>query len=34
VRSNVVRERAHAFYQREGFVLIKTQRVFEKPLGR
>jgi GNAT superfamily N-acetyltransferase len=33
VRSNVVRERAHAFYQREGFVLIKTQRVFEKPLA-
>ncbi len=33
VRSNVVRERAHAFYQREGFVLKKTQRVFEKPLA-
>ena len=34
VRSNVVRERAHAFYEREGFVVIKTQRVFEKLLGR
>jgi len=34
VRSNVVRERAHAFYRREGFGEIKTQRVFEKPLPR
>jgi GNAT superfamily N-acetyltransferase len=34
VRSNVVRERAHAFYEREGFTVIKTQRVFEKPLAR
>ncbi len=33
VRSNVVRERAHAFYEREGFVGLKTQRVFEKPLA-
>jgi GNAT superfamily N-acetyltransferase len=33
VRSNVVRERAHGFYRREGFGEIKTQRVFEKPLG-
>ncbi len=33
VRSNVVRERARAFYEREGFVVVKTQRVFEKPLG-
>lgn len=33
VRSNVVRGRAHAFYEREGFVAIKTQRVFEKPLA-
>jgi GNAT superfamily N-acetyltransferase len=30
VRSNVVRERARAFYEREGFVVLKTQRVFEK----
>ncbi|HEY1250993.1 MAG TPA: GNAT family N-acetyltransferase [Thermoanaerobaculia bacterium] len=33
VRSNVIRERAHGFYRREGFGEIKTQRVFEKPLG-
>lgn len=33
VRSNVVRERARTFYEREGFVVIKTQRVFEKPLA-
>jgi GNAT superfamily N-acetyltransferase len=30
VRSNVVRERAHAFYRREGFGEIKTQLVLEK----
>ena len=33
VRSNVIRERAHAFYRRAGFGEIKVQRVFEKPLG-
>jgi GNAT superfamily N-acetyltransferase len=32
VRSNVIRERAHAFYRRAGFGEIKVQRVFEKPL--
>jgi GNAT superfamily N-acetyltransferase len=32
VRSNVVRERAHAFYRREGFGEIKTQKVLEKPI--
>jgi GNAT superfamily N-acetyltransferase len=32
VRSNVVREGAHAFYVREGFREIKTQKVFEKGL--
>ena len=32
VRSNVVRERAHGFYRREGYAEIKQQRVFEKPL--
>jgi GNAT superfamily N-acetyltransferase len=32
VRSNVARERAHAFYEREGFREIKTQKVFEKGL--
>jgi GNAT superfamily N-acetyltransferase len=33
VRSNVVRERAHAFYEREGYGKVKVQQVFEKPLG-
>ena len=33
VRSNVVRERAHAFYVREGYGKIKVQQVFEKTLG-
>ena len=32
VRSNVVRERAHAFYQRLGFAPVKTQRVFRKAI--
>jgi GNAT superfamily N-acetyltransferase len=32
VRSNVVRERAHAFYAREGYGKIKVQQVFEKRL--
>ena len=32
VRSNVVRERAHAFYERDGFREIKTQKVLEKTL--
>ncbi|HEY3204594.1 MAG TPA: GNAT family N-acetyltransferase [Thermoanaerobaculia bacterium] len=32
VRSNVIRERAHAFYRRAGYGEIKTQRVFEKRL--
>lgn len=32
VRSNVIRERAHAFYRREGYREIKTQSVFEKAL--
>lgn len=30
VRSRVTRERAHAFYERCGFVRIKTQHAFEK----
>ena len=33
VRSNVVRERAHRFYLREGYVERKRQVVFEKELG-
>lgn len=32
VRSRIVRERAHAFYERAGFERIKTQHCFEKPL--
>jgi len=30
VRSNVVRERAHRFYERLGYAVRKTQRVFAK----
>jgi hypothetical protein len=32
VRSNVVRERAHRFYLREGYVERKRQVVFDKTL--
>ena len=32
VRSNVVRERAHGFYRREGYVERKRQVVFDKAL--
>jgi len=32
VRSNVVRERAHRFYERLGFKLAKRQAVFEKTI--
>lgn len=32
VRSNVVRARAHAFYERAGYVCFKTSRVFSKTL--
>lgn len=32
VRSNVIRERAHAFYERQGYSHIKTQKAFRKPL--
>jgi GNAT superfamily N-acetyltransferase len=32
VRSNVVRERAHRFYLREGYAERKRQVVFEKPI--
>ena len=34
VRSNVMRERAHRFYEREGYGRIKVQQVFEKPLTK
>ena len=33
VRSNVLRERAHRFYLREGYVERKRQAVFDKPLA-
>jgi len=32
VRSNVIRERAHKFYEREGYVCFKKQAVFSKRL--
>jgi GNAT superfamily N-acetyltransferase len=32
VRSNVIRERAHAFYEHRGYRRIKSQWVFEKLL--
>jgi GNAT superfamily N-acetyltransferase len=32
VRSNVIRERAHKFYERHGFEHYKTQKAFHKPL--
>ncbi|MFP5286484.1 MAG: GNAT family N-acetyltransferase [Thermoanaerobaculia bacterium] len=32
VRSNVVREDAHRFYEREGFRRVKTQAVFDRRL--
>ncbi|HEX7252688.1 MAG TPA: GNAT family N-acetyltransferase [Thermoanaerobaculia bacterium] len=33
VRTRVTRERAHDFYRRAGFVLDKTQHVFDKNLA-
>ncbi|MGB0035074.1 MAG: GNAT family N-acetyltransferase [Candidatus Acidiferrales bacterium] len=32
VRSNVIRERAHAFYERNGYEHTKTQKSFRKNL--
>ncbi|HKS68423.1 MAG TPA: GNAT family N-acetyltransferase [Candidatus Acidoferrales bacterium] len=32
VRSNVIRERAHTFYERNGYKHIKTQKAFRKTL--
>lgn len=32
VRSNVIRERAHKFYERKGYEHYKTQKSFRKPL--
>jgi len=34
VRSNVIRERAHRFYDREGYAQLKRQVVFEKNLPK
>ena len=33
VRSNAIRERAHAFYLRDGYRRVKTSAVFEKLLS-
>jgi GNAT superfamily N-acetyltransferase len=33
VRSNVIRDRAHRFYERIGYEVIKTQLAFRKVLG-
>ena len=32
VRSNVTRERTHAFYERHGYTTTKSQKVFDKRL--
>jgi len=32
VRSNIIRDRAHRFYERLGFTSVKTSKVFEKAL--
>jgi GNAT superfamily N-acetyltransferase len=32
LRSNVIRERAHAFYERQGYQVIKSQKSFRKTL--
>ena len=32
VRSNVIRGRAHTFYERNGYEHYKTQKAFRKPL--
>ena len=32
LRSNVIRERAHAFYERHGYTHVKTQKAFRKQL--
>ena len=32
VRSNIIRERAHKFYEREGYEHYKTQKAFRKAL--
>ena len=32
LRSNVIRDRAHAFYERHGYAHVKTQKAFRKQL--
>ena len=32
LRSNIIRDRAHAFYQRQGYAHVKTQKAFRKQL--
>ena len=32
LRSNVIRERAHRFYERQGYRVVKTQKTFRKSL--
>jgi N-acetylglutamate synthase-like GNAT family acetyltransferase len=32
VRSRTTRERAHRFYERGGYAVVKTQLVFDKPI--
>ena len=32
VRSNIVRAESHPFYERAGYIRIKTQHVYRKPL--
>lgn len=32
VRSNIVRAESHPFYERAGYVRVKTQHVYRKPL--
>ncbi len=34
VRTNVVREQAHAFYRGLGYSVVKSQKVFEKDLRK
>jgi len=34
VRSQTMREAAHAFYEHLGYAYLKTQKNFQKPLGR
>jgi len=33
VRSNVIRERTHRFYERLGYAIRKSQKAFEKAIG-